>query len=428
MAERELRRRLRRMKHYTPGKDDELPLIKWGEDYQYVPEVQGAWLPEVEVVSKAPKRKVHYIHNQDEGRTERMPGSGPSLDVEQKVLQQVGRPSQEYTRDVLEMMPVAGDAIQAYDAYQQARAGNWLMAGALAGGLFLPNVLEKGGKALRKFYNTAPLRFANPKYQPQSLPRTETPIWEFYSRKPSENIMDDFVDFDETKYKYLAEGGESKVYDLGDYVLKSRFGLDQANDFDKLRKNIKEDLLINRLPGVVPIEYIGFKHTRPTPIFGDPVDVFTPLYIQRKVTPATKTINFDGTPLSRKDFKDEWQRLGYVEKNPDLYNAPGVEYSVGDLRPDNVGYDDFGNLRIFDPMVHVEEEVLNKIPYRPYNSGKDSGIHIKPSKRGTFTAAAKRRGMTVKQLTSAVLRQPGKYSKAMRKKAQFARNASKWKK
>ena len=62
------------------------------------------------------------------------------------------------------------------------------------------------------------------------------------------------------------------------------------------------------------------------------------------------------------------------------------------------------------------------------NSGKDSGIHIKPSKRGTFTAAAKRRGMTVKQLTSAVLRQPGKYSKAMRKKAQFARNASKWKK
>lgn len=65
---------------------------------------------------------------------------------------------------------------------------------------------------------------------------------------------------------------------------------------------------------------------------------------------------------------------------------------------------------------------------RKYGNGKDSGIHIKPSKRGTFTAAAKRRGMTVKQLTSAVLRQPGKYSKAMRKKAQFARNASKWKK
>lgn len=60
-----------------------------------------------------------------------------------------------------------------------------------------------------------------------------------------------------------------------------------------------------------------------------------------------------------------------------------------------------------------------------YNKGKD--IYIKPSKRGTFTAAAKKRGKSVQAFASQVLNNPGKYSTAMRKKAQFAKNASKWK-
>lgn len=61
-----------------------------------------------------------------------------------------------------------------------------------------------------------------------------------------------------------------------------------------------------------------------------------------------------------------------------------------------------------------------------YNSGKD--IRIKPSKRGTFTKAAKQHGMSVKGFANRVLRNPSKYSAAMRKKANFARNASKWNK
>lgn len=59
-----------------------------------------------------------------------------------------------------------------------------------------------------------------------------------------------------------------------------------------------------------------------------------------------------------------------------------------------------------------------------YNSGKD--IHIKPSKRGTFTKVAKAHGMSVQGFANRVLRNPSKYSAAMRKKANFARNASKW--
>lgn len=63
---------------------------------------------------------------------------------------------------------------------------------------------------------------------------------------------------------------------------------------------------------------------------------------------------------------------------------------------------------------------------RFHNSGKD--INIKPSKRGTFTKAAKQHGMSVHGFANRVLRNPSKYSAAMRKKANFARNASKWNK
>lgn len=61
-----------------------------------------------------------------------------------------------------------------------------------------------------------------------------------------------------------------------------------------------------------------------------------------------------------------------------------------------------------------------------YNSGKD--IHIKKSKRGTFTKAAKQHGMSVQGFANRVLRNPSKYTAAMRKKANFAHNASKWNK
>lgn len=57
------------------------------------------------------------------------------------------------------------------------------------------------------------------------------------------------------------------------------------------------------------------------------------------------------------------------------------------------------------------------------NGGK---IFIKPSKRGTFTAAAKKRGMRVQEFASKVLANPDDYTEAMRKKAQFAKNSAHW--
>ncbi len=57
---------------------------------------------------------------------------------------------------------------------------------------------------------------------------------------------------------------------------------------------------------------------------------------------------------------------------------------------------------------------------------KLGGIYIKPSKRGTFTAAAKKHGMSVQAFASKVLANKSNYSSAMVKKANFARNASRW--
>ena len=57
---------------------------------------------------------------------------------------------------------------------------------------------------------------------------------------------------------------------------------------------------------------------------------------------------------------------------------------------------------------------------------KYGGIHIAPSKRGTFTAAATKHGMGVQEFAARVLRNKDDYSPSLVKKANFARNASKW--
>ena len=76
-----------------------------------------------------------------------------------------------------------------------------------------------------------------------------------------------------------------------------------------------------------------------------------------------------------------------------------------------MGYSD--GKKEFNPSESVEEG--------------DSGIHIKPSKEGTFTAAATKHGESVQGFASKVLKNKGDYSPAMVKKANFAKNAKKFK-
>ena len=60
-----------------------------------------------------------------------------------------------------------------------------------------------------------------------------------------------------------------------------------------------------------------------------------------------------------------------------------------------------------------------------YNAYKEGGIHIDPSKKGTFKAQATRMGMGVQEAARHILANKEKYSSAMVKKANFARNFAK---
>lgn len=141
-----------------------------------------------------------------------------------------------------------------------------------------------------------------------------------------------------------------------------------------------------------------------------------------------------GVGNNRKFFKlSDWEdvpignRVGYKTGEMPLDNLtwyqrlPNGRYTMGEpVIPDKTikyttnlspGYDN----KMFWVTDHYN-----------YNSGKD--IHIKKSKRGTFTKAAKQHGMSIQGFANKVLRNPSKYSAAMRKKANFAHNASKWNK
>ena len=80
---------------------------------------------------------------------------------------------------------------------------------------------------------------------------------------------------------------------------------------------------------------------------------------------------------------------------------------------------------IMNKLMVEQETVREKRQQRKFADG--GTIHIASNKKGTFTAAAKKHGMGVQEFASKVLANPEDYSPAMRKKANFARNASKWK-
>jgi hypothetical protein len=90
-------------------------------------------------------------------------------------------------------------------------------------------------------------------------------------------------------------------------------------------------------------------------------------------------------------------------------------------------WEDGGYMNMLDSnvdMVDMQDPMYEYGGSMMYGQG--GGIHIDPSKRGTFKAQASRMGMGVQQAASSILNAPeGKYSPAMRKKANFARNFAK---
>ena len=231
---------------------------------------------------------------------------------------------------------------------------------------------------------------------------------------------------------YIGEGGESFVYNTaGDpnTVTKIKVPIsDSIEDYEGLQRAVSTEYQQNKLPFFFKQNYLGYTDKNSIPSkagksFGD--EQFRIVTKQPKVTPFSKvadpwftlTENDGRQGIFRYFDKDKiynYLRNYGVEKTKDPYIYKYKNITFSDIRPQNAGIDKNGNFGFLDLIIH------------DYNSGKD--IRIKPSKRGTFTKAAKQHGMSVHGFANRVLRNPSKYSATMRKKANFAHNAAKWNK
>ena len=196
----------------------------------------------------------------------------------------------------------------------------------------------------------------------------------------------------------FAEGSESEVFNdpANKFAVVKEFSSGYKNNPSGMREELVRR---NSVPGAMPTKMIGMSK------YGYPILQQGRVIPIEEGTPWTYSLAKDAKQL----FENSGYKYGLHQGIPNNGN-----WKIIDVSPQNLGYDSFGNLRTIDVM-----------PDRLFNSGKD--IHIKPSKRGTFTKAAKQHGMSVQGFANKVLKNPSKYSAAMRKKANFARNAASWK-
>ena len=124
-----------------------------------------------------------------------------------------------------------------------------------------------------------------------------------------------------------------------------------------------------------------------------------------------------------------WEGNNFILTNKGLADPNYIFFGLNDG-----GQDPQAILKYKDTYVIPELTVTPKGNYinNSYDNirlhFKEGGIHIAPSKHGTFTAAATKHGIGVQEFASRVLKNKDSYSSAMVKKANFAKNASKWNK
>ena len=145
------------------------------------------------------------------------------------------------------------------------------------------------------------------------------------------------------------------------------------------------------------------------------------------------------------DVGDEWDDLHYESKEPMKVTESELKQIVREAATKLIR--EYGeNVKNFvkrsscaarrktgDPRKDNENrekwfERQRKRELKGVSKETDESIDIKPSKEGTFTAAATKHGKSVQGFASQVLNNKDDYSPAMVKKANFARNAKKWNK
>ena len=156
----------------------------------------------------------------------------------------------------------------------------------------------------------------------------------------------------------------------------------------------------------------------------------------------SRSQNLDPNPDAKEhyyDYRTYWKNRTEQQKNdewklgnhlPNTYEMPGhptfsTESIYSTRKTPGGTWKKVGLGPVYDEQFVDSKYTKNLRKYQNV-SFKYGGIHIKPSKRGTFTAAAKRHHMSVQEFARTVLNNRARYSAAMVKKANFARNASKW--
>lgn len=138
-----------------------------------------------------------------------------------------------------------------------------------------------------------------------------------------------------------------------------------------------------------------------------------------------------GTHTISRGHDDKGEYVSYYDlwdMAPSAVSAGNKDESMGIGKPiyiyDRIYLDDFYGVPNESAGGNYIPEIIVTGKRKKHKDG--GSIHIASSKRGTFTTAATKHGMGVQEFASRVLRNKEDYSSAMVKKANFARNASKW--
>lgn len=362
-----------------------------------------------------------------------------------------------WSKDLINATPGIGDAMDVSQVIDDTSKGKYLSAGAGAFMLALPNFIEKPVKYLGKKSLPLLFKYYNKTNLPNQLQRVFKNLESNGNLMPVEDILKEYSSSGHFRMPTNQE-------DLDRYTKISPLQLFMARQTSAGRQ-FNPKIVYHRTP-----EYYDYMYNRH--LFSDwnssgsfayvgnsrtmdPYDaVIDKSQYKRKVDMEQAISHelahslqhkdnidasdlalkaFGYTPISNKYFMDGAD-IEFGARGSQLKNYLGI---YGNIKPGLITFDDYGYAVSHYPYKFRNNNIDEMRDYTSdsnaaakfiqdysFNSGKD--IHIKPSKRGTFTKAAKAHGMSVQGFANKVLKNPSNYSAAMRKKANFARNAAKW--
>jgi hypothetical protein len=154
---------------------------------------------------------------------------------------------------------------------------------------------------------------------------------------------------------------------------------------------------------------------------------YLPNYIMDDAGRVPKSIDND---LRHKDMLDYYDRQAIPTSLFGIYrdrvDELGIDKATEEYRRMVEGQQSLANGGMISNFMEPTPQYYNPADLdNQYAHG--GSIHIKPENRGKFTASANRAGMGVQEFAGHVLANKEDYSSTQVKRANFARNASKWK-